>query len=448
MHAQAVAAVMSTPSGGGRLLICHSLVVFGLAILSQAFSTYLLFVYAESTTLALGALVICRTIAGVAETVAAPIWGWLSDRAGRGRRPWLLLATPLAAIGVAASFAPPVSGSAALLVYFAVVTLTVDLALSVLWTNLSALFPALFVAPAARAHAAAWKHAALLAGYAVALVPIPAAFAAIGTGATGVLVALAGALPILGAIAFLREPPARPVRPASLPAALRSVARARELRAYLPVLVGVNLAFLLVGMALPFYARYTLGLSGAGTTAFTGAVLLGIVAALGAWGRLAGRTDPDAILRAGLWLAASGFVVILVVSDAYVAAAGGLVVGAGFAGSLVATELIGARVVTAASLTSERDDTGLHYSVLSFATRLATVTLVGPIFALTSAAFGYQGAEAPGPAPGMAFRGLAGGVPLVLHLALLAYAARRRDRSGGRARTDAASEGPSREPSL
>jgi hypothetical protein len=123
--------------------------------------------------------------------------------------------------------------------------------------------------------------------------------------------------------------------------------------------------------------------------------------------------SASARVLAGHSLAVFGLAVL---SQAFSTYAGSLVVGFGFAGSL-SSELLGARVITAATARAPHDDTGMLYSVLAFATRLVTVVLVGPIFGLLVPLFGYRGEDPRRPGP--AFRFLLG-APLALHLAAIA----------------------------
>ncbi|TBH21589.1 MFS transporter [Thermus thermamylovorans] len=415
--------------------LAYALGALGLTLPGQAFGTYLAFYYLDHLGLAAGAFALARLVFSVWDAVNDPLFGYLSDRTrtpwGR-RRPWLFLGLPFLLLAFYLTFSVPEAfrQGAALFWYCLGVILFFETFAALTWVNHAALFPELFRGEGARARANAWRQAFYFVGLAVSIALTPLAYTALGFSGMALLYgALGGLLVLLFLLSVREDPEARRPEPLPLLPAFRHTLLNRAFWVYSLAALFFFFAVGLFAAAMPFYAKYALGLGPEATALLFGAVLLAALPSVFLWARLAGALGPK---RAWLWalgLLALGAFLLLFPQSLAQALPVGVVVGAGFGGVLVLGDVLLAEVIDRDARATGRRREGVYYSVYGFINRLSGPLQAGA-FALLTPLFGYVSGESPGPNPEAAFRFLMGVLPCLA--ALLALALGRRFPYGAR----------------
>jgi GPH family glycoside/pentoside/hexuronide:cation symporter len=390
--------------------------MFGLTLVSQAFGTYLLFYYVDVLGLAAGLSALARTLYTAWDVLNDPLVGYLSDRTrtpwGR-RRPWLVAGLPFYLIFFVMAFSAPAGlPGGDLFWYLMIVVLLFEGASTVVWTNFSALFPEIFRGLEVRARAAAWKHGAQIIALIVGTAATPLAYEALRFAGMALLYAGVGAALMAPVFATTPEDPrAQDPRPLGIAVAFRYTLRNRPFWIFIAAQGLVQAAFGVLVAGMPFYAKYSLGLDGPGTSALFAWVFASALGSVAWWSRVA-RTRGG---RAA-WIGSIGWVALAVLPlgvahDLWTGLAAGLLVGLGFSGVLVGGELVLAHIIDRDAEASGQRREALHYSVNGLVTRLA-VTSQAVAFALLTPLFGYVSGAEPGPNAPAAFQFLMTAIPL------------------------------------
>jgi GPH family glycoside/pentoside/hexuronide:cation symporter len=219
-----------------------------------------------------------------------PIIGWWSDRTRSrwGRRiPFLLLGTPLVAVGFWLIWNPPDPEATVLnLVFFFVVIQLFFLGRTIVEAPYDALQAELVRTSPGRVSLGAWKVFFGIFGVVIGLVLSPVLIGALGFGGMGLVLA-AVALAALYTMLFglWRRGTLRTSEPfpAERPPLFRSLLGALRHRAFLALAASFmlfNLGYQLLIMLLPFYLTAWLGVSRDDVTWFTGGVTLFVLLAL------------------------------------------------------------------------------------------------------------------------------------------------------------------------
>jgi GPH family glycoside/pentoside/hexuronide:cation symporter len=254
-----------------------------------------------------------------------PIIGWWSDRTrGRwGRRiPFLLLGTPLLAIGFWLIWNPPDPAAALLnIVFFFVVLQLFFLGRTVVEAPYDALQAELVSTSPERVSLGAWKVFFAIFGVVIGLVMSPVLIGAFGFAGMGLILALV-AVAALYTMLFglwgrgtLRD---ADHLPAERPQLFRSLLGALRHRAFLALAASFmlfNLGYQLLIMLLPFYLTVWLGVGREDVTWFTGGVTLFVLLALPGMTVGARRLSKRALYAGSM--AALGLYLIFLALGAY-----------------------------------------------------------------------------------------------------------------------------------
>ncbi|RTG94554.1 MFS transporter [Thermus scotoductus] len=400
-----------------------------LTLVSESFGTYLAFFYLEKLGLSAAFYALARTVYAFWDAINDPLFGHLSDRTktrlGR-RRPWLLVGVPLFLLFYLLVFWVPdwARSPQVLPYYFAVGIVLYETMATVVWTNYGALFPEMFRGLSERAGAAALKRGTELFGLILGIALTPLVYAQVGFLGMALLYGGLGGLLVLLFLKSIREDPkAQEAEPLPFIPAFRYTLGNQAFWIYSLAALFLLFAVGLFGAAMPFYAKYALGLGPEATSLLFASVLLSALPSVLLWARLAGALGPKGAWLLAIFLLALGALLLFLPRTLLEALPVGLLIGVGFGGVLVLGDVLLAEVIDRDAEVTGRRREGVYYSVYGFINRLS-----GPLqalsFALLTPLFGYVSGEVPGPRPEAAFRFLMAGPPFLATLLALALAFR------------------------
>jgi Na+/melibiose symporter-like transporter len=363
----------------------------------------------------LGALLLALRLA---DAIVDPLLGAWSDR-GPARKRLIAVAAPGLALGMIASFLPPVTGEAALLAWLAVSLVVVYAAYSLATINHNAWGAELSADPLERTRITATREGIALAGVVLASVA-PGLLGGDGGEAAGLpRFALAYAGIVAACLAVTLAAPAAPrARPTetSLAAALAHAMRDPAFRRLLTVFVANGIAGAIPATLVLFFVADVLRAEGSQGWLLAVYFIAG-AAGLPLWTRLSARFGKASAWGASMVVAILAFVgaALLgpgdIVAFAIVCAASGLALGADLAlPPSILADVIGRR--------GTMRGTGAYFGVWTLATKLNLALAAGIALPLLSAV-GY----APGTQDPAATRALAlvyAALPCALKLGALA----------------------------
>jgi len=273
----------------GRILL-YSTASAGLNIMSITASTWILYFYAPPPDsgrvqyLPAALVGILLTVGSLWDAVIDPFIGHWSDtlksRWGR-RRPFLMFATPIAALALVLIWTPPTPGVSVLnAVYFALVTFGFFTAFSLVGIPYDATLPEMAPDSRARVGLSYWKNLFGIAGVLIGSLVAAPLFDTIGPVAMGIVVGLVGMATIWLALLGLRDVE----RPLGEPiAALEGIRITLRNHQFIVVFVStlfVHLAYQMLLANLPYFVTLVLG-QGEGNVGIFQGVLILVMAATG-----------------------------------------------------------------------------------------------------------------------------------------------------------------------
>lgn len=407
----------------------YSLGMLGMTIPSQAFAAYLLYFYVDNLGLAVGLAATARTVFSVWDALDDPFFGYLSDRTrtriGR-RRPWLLAGLIPYLFCFLMTFVVPEAfrHGKALFWYFLAIILLYETVGTVMWENYSALFPEVFRGIDERARGSALKQAFQIVGLVIGIALTPVVYGQLGFAGMAVLYTLlGGALVLLSVLGSHEDPAASAAEPLGLVEAFRATLADRAFWILSLASTLTQFVFGLLTAAMPFYAKYSLGLDGGQTSALFAAVFGVALPMVAFWSWLTRRQGAKTAWVLAIAALALSAVPMFLARGFVSGLLAGAVCGLGFSGVLVLSEVILAELVDRDELRTGRRREGLYYSVNGFITRISGA-LQGAAFAAIGLLYGYVSGDQPGPRPGDAFRFLMAAIPFVA-LVIAFFIARR-----------------------
>jgi len=403
---------------GRRTAWMYALGMLGISIPVMAFENHIVFYFVEDLGMAMAAASVARTINSVWNAVNDPLFGYLSDRTrtrwGR-RRPWMMVGLPLFLLTFIMGFwvPGPFQTGSRLVAYFLGILILQELAATIMWTNYSSLFPELFKGHQERSGAAALKHGFQLLAMVVGIALTPMVKAALGPlGMVLLFSAMAAILVPVSVTGCPEDPHASEAEPLGFFQAFRQTFADKAFWIYAVAAAMTQFTFILMGVGMGFYAKYTLGLSDAMTTVVFGAVFLMAIPTVALWSHLARRWGGKRAWLGSLLTLIVASVLLALGRDLWTGLLGGAIFGMGMSGVLVTGELILAHVIDQDALRTGRRREGVYYAVNGFITRISGM-LQGVALGLLPLLFGYVSGENPGPMPHHAFRFLMSAIPFV-----------------------------------
>jgi GPH family glycoside/pentoside/hexuronide:cation symporter len=403
----------------------YAIGMFGTSIPINMLKTYAAFYYVDKlgmTTVQLSFILFVYTFIDALDN---PVYGFLSDRTrtrwGR-RRPWLTIGTPLLVLCFIAFYSTPefLAGESlfAYAMLFYILTGTLD---SVINANYGALFPELFRDDVSRANTNALRQAFQLVAMIISIALTPMVTSALGYSLTAILYGLLGGAVILYMTFTSRETKIQLEE--EKPQLLKSIIDLFKNRKFW--VAGLANAFYSAAMALvlvsmPFFAKYTLGISDSQTTFLFGAVLLIAIGSVAIWAHFVRRFSLIPVWRAALATLALSFIPLFFANSLVTAIICAALVGFGFAGAITTMDLIGAKVMDEDTQRYNLRREGIISSALGFMNRLSGFfTSLG--FLLVFNLFAFESGSNPGPQPDNAARFLLTVFPPILMVISFAF---------------------------
>ena len=273
----------------GRTLL-YSAASAGLNIMSITVSTWILYFYApppdsgRAQYLPAALVGVLLTIGSVWDAAIDPFIGHWSDtlrsRWGR-RRPFLMFATPLAALTLVLIWTPPAPGPSALNVaYFTLITVAYFTAFSLVGIPYDGTLPEMAPDSHARVKLSYWKNVFGIAGVLVGSLVAAPLFESIGPVAMGVAVGAVGVVTIWLTLLGLRDVERPLGEPIGALEGLRVTLRNRQFIVVFVSTLFVHLAYQMLLANLPYVVTLVIGRGEADVGIFQGVLIL-VMAATG-----------------------------------------------------------------------------------------------------------------------------------------------------------------------
>lgn len=398
----------------------YSVGMFGTSIPINLLKTFAFVYYVDTLGVTAAQWGLIMLIYTFLDAIDNPVYGFLSDRTrtkwGR-RKPWLVIATPLLALGLIMFFSPPSTLTGNSLFVFAAVfymlTGTLD---SVINANYAALFPEVFTDDAGRAKANALRQAFQLLAMIISIALTPMVVKALGWSLTAIVYGiLGGAVILYMALTSKERPVEADEKKPELWDSLKSLFKNKNFW-----VAGFTNAFYSAAMSLvmagvPIYAKYALGVSGLKETLLFASVLIVAIASVALWASWVRKFDLVKVWRAALIVMTISYIPLFFARSYTVALACAMLVGFGFAGVITTMDLIQARIMDEDQAKHQVRREGIIANAMGFMNRLNGL-FTSVAYLLLTKLFGYVSGEVPGSQPDMASRFLLTVFPFVMML--------------------------------
>jgi glycoside/pentoside/hexuronide:cation symporter, GPH family len=396
----------------------YAIGMFGTSIPINMLKTYAAIFYVDRLGMTTVQLSLSLLIYTFIDALDNPIYGFLSDRTrtrwGR-RRPWLTIGTPLLVLGLIAFYSTPefLAGNSlfAYFLLFYIFTGTLD---SVINANYAALFPELFREDASRAATNAMRQAFQLVAMIISIALTPMITSAIGFSLTAIIYGLLGGAVILYMTFSCHERQVEEdeVKP-QLWNSIKDLFTNRKfwIGGFANAFYSAAMALVLASM--PFFAKYTLGISDSQTTFLFAAVLIIAIACVAIWARLVRKFGLMRTWRAALLTLAITFIPLYFANSLITGVIFAALVGFGFAGVITTMDLIGAKIIDEDTQKHNVRREGIISNALGFMNRLNGL-FTSAAFYLVFVIYGFESGLNPGPEPENAARFLLTMAPPVL----------------------------------
>jgi len=289
----------------GRTLL-YSAASAGLNIMSITVSTWILYFYAPPPDsgrvqyLPAALVGVILTIGSVWDAAIDPFIGHWSDtlrsRWGR-RRPFLMFATPLAALALVLIWTPPASGLSAINVaYFSLITVAYFTAFSLVGIPYDGTLPEMAPDSHARVKLSYWKNVFGIAGVLVGSLVAAPLFDSIGPVAMGVAVGSVGVVTIWLTLLGLRDVERPLGEPIGALEGLRITLRNRQFIVVFVSTLFVHLAYQMLLANLPYFVTLVIGRGEGDVGIFQGMLILVMAATGPLWTMWSKRTSQRRLL--------------------------------------------------------------------------------------------------------------------------------------------------------
>ncbi|MEW5941708.1 MAG: MFS transporter [Chloroflexota bacterium] len=403
----------------------YSIGMFGTSIPINMLKTYAAIYYVDRLGMTTAQLALMLLIYTFIDAIDNPVYGFLSDRTrtrwGR-RRPWLTIGAPLLILSFIAFYSTPafLSGNSLFgyCMLFYILTGTLD---SVINANYAALFPELFRDDSSRANANALRQAFQLVAMIISIALTPMVTSALGYSLTSIIYGILGGAVILYMTFTCNETQVQEEeQKPQLWNSLKDLLTNRKFW-----IAGLANAFYSAAMSLvlasmPFFTKYSLGLSDSQTTYLFAAVLLIAIGCVAVWAWFVRKFSLMPVWRAALIVLAVTFVPLYFANSLVTAIVFAAFVGFGFAGVITTMDLIGAKIMDEDTQKHNQRREGIIANALGFMNRLNGL-FTSAAFFLVFTLFGFESGLNPGPQPGEAARFLLTVFPPILMVVSFAF---------------------------
>ena len=403
----------------------YAIGMFGTSIPINLLKTFAVFYYVDTLGLTTAQFALILTIYAFIDAIDNPVYGFLSDRTrtrwGR-RRPWLVIGTPLLALGLIFFYSPPafLAGNSllayAMLLY--IFTGTLD---SVINANYGALLPELFRTDATRASTNAMRQAFQLVAMIISIALTPIIKNAIGFSTTALIYGILGGAVILymaltAKEVKIEEADAKP----ELWPSLKNLFTNRKF--WIAGFAGAfySAAMSLVMATMLFFVKYAIKIPEGQSSILFGAVLLIAIGCVSIWAWLVRKYALIPVWRAALITLAISFIPLYFANSLVTAILGSVLIGFGFAGAITTNDLIGAKIMDEDTRKYKLRREGIISNAMGFMNRLNSLFTAAALL-LVNKMFGFVSGNEPGPNPDMASRFLLSVFPAILVLIAFAF---------------------------
>lgn len=354
------------------------------------------------------------------DAIDNPIYGFLSDRTkspwGR-RKPWLVIGTPLLILCYIAFFNAPSSLSQGSGFWYVLVmyilTGTLD---SLINASYGALFPELFKTEDKRAITNAMRQAFQLVAMIISLVLTPIVTDQIGYTKTSIIYGvIAGAVLWFCAFGCREEPVEHTAKSPSFFSSIISILSNKKfwISGFANAFYSGAMALVMQGVS--FYAKYTLGQDGVGTSILMGVTVITAIGCVFVWFKIIKKITLIPAWRMAFIMLAVGLGLMFFAKSMVLAAVFCAVIGFGMAGVLSTMDLVWARMMDEDTEINGVKREGIYSSVSGFMNRLSGL-FVSAAFFLVSVFYGYEDGINVGNNPEGAGRFLMVAFPFILML--------------------------------
>lgn len=282
-----------------KQILLYSSASAGLNIVAITVGTWILYFYAPPPDsgrvqyLPVTLVGVLLTITGLWDALIDPIIGHLSDTArsrwGR-RRPFLMFAAPMMAIGLVLIWTPPPGGAVALTaLYFFLITTLFYTAYSLVGIPYDGTMPEMASSPGELVTLSTWKSVFGTAGVLVGSLVAAPLFASLGAAAMGMVVAVIGLFTIWLTLAGLRKTEEPMMERMGVVEGLRATFQNRQFLSMFVSALIVHVAYAMILANLPYFVTLVIGESEGTVAIFQGVVVLTMLAFAPLWNWLGRR---------------------------------------------------------------------------------------------------------------------------------------------------------------
>lgn len=375
------------------------------SITAGAFSTFAMFFYVDTLRLPPALFGTAMVIYSIWNAINDPIAGQISDRTRTrwGRRiPYISFGALPFALFFVLVWTPPLrwihGNNSLLFLYYLIVVFLYDALYTVVILNWTALFPEMFPSLGERAGVSAMRQVFGIVGNILGVALPPIFFTALGWAGMGLLFGGVALISLIISLIGSRERPEFAGDPAlGLLESLRYTFANRSFVTFVLVSFFVQLTFVILQAAVPFYAKYVLGISGFQVTLLLGSIFIAALPMVYLWSKATVRWGARTTFIVSMIFYGLAFLPFLFVTSFGGAIITAVLVGLGLAGLIVLMDVLISDVIDEDELKTGTRREGMYFGVNALVVRLGIslqAVIMSAVFTLT----GYNPALAVQPA--------------------------------------------------
>ncbi|MGE5579501.1 MAG: MFS transporter [Bacillota bacterium] len=406
----------------------YSLGNFASAVLGQTVTAFAFFYYVDVLKVPAERISAIMVLYGVWNAINDPLFGHISDRTKTkwGRRiPYILFLTLPLCVAFALLWAPPFAAgnSQALSVYYLIVIFLFDGLFTIVVLNWTALFPEMYPRLEDRSRVSALRQVLGILGLIVGVALPPFLHPLIGWKAMGAVFAVLSLLTMYACLYGAKEKPEFSAEPGlGLWEALKATYINKSYVTYLIPALLVQYTFVGLQSAIPFYAKYVLGVQGLKESLLLGTLFVMAIPFSLVWAKIINRIGPKKAMAHSMALFGACLVFFFIAQNFIQAVATCFALSFGLAGILVLLDILIADVTDEDEIKTGVRREGMYFGVNGFMIRLGisiNAAIMGPVMVRT----GYDAGLAVQPASALTgFRLLMSVIPMAaLGLALIVF---------------------------
>lgn len=397
----------------------YALGMLGITIPGQMIGAYLVFFYNDVLGIPLAMISLVKVFATIWDAINDPLFGYLSDRTrtkiGR-RKPWMLICIPLYCISYIFLFSPPLSVQKGylLVVYYAVFSMLTETLTTISSVNYHSLFPELFIENRLRTRSNALRQAFQLVGLIVGVTLAPILIEKYGYSITATFMILVGMFfYLIAAFSVHERPEYIESEVPKLKDSLKAVITNKNFWTVSLTNFFYQASLALLLLSIPYFIKYTLGLSEANAAYLTGAVFITAIPAMYLWVKVIDWFGAMTAWRSSLIFLGIAVIPTFFVDTLVSSMIAGAFIGIGIAGVTANIDLIYAKVIDADAEISNLRREGIYFSGFQFIIHFSGLAK-SLVLLLVTLIFGFVDGNNPGEHPDLAARFMMSVFPAIL----------------------------------